>query len=353
MGYQVWVLDDTYNRVALLNSFIRLRYRLALNSLCGASIDLPANDNKIELCALGSRLQIIRDGVLVWGGMIEGESWSVAATAPAGDTYALDAIDYGAYLEWRTHIRPADDDYDRESGPADDVAKAYVRKHCGPSATTARRFTDVSVAANEGKCSNVTKLWVGGTLLEHLERLGAERAFWWRMVPTWGGCEFRTAYPLWGVDRTKGNGVSDELVFSLDRRNVSAMSYRRDLRDHRNYVYTGGAGEGRDQIMSERSDAGAIAAFRRRELWNPATQYVTVSGCDAEGDRALAEHAVSEEMAIVPAPGVVTPGNLGDQVTVFERRYGRAFEYTAIITAIDVTVEEDGVESIRPELIGV
>jgi len=352
-AYQVWMLDGSYNKVAYLHRWQRLRYRIGLNQLCEATVDLPADDPKIADLALMQRLLIRRDGALIWSGLLEGESFGISEQAPQGDVYALDARDLTAYLLWRTIERPSGADYDQRSGPADDVAKAYVYYHAGAGAATARQFSDLTVQGNASAAGTVTKLWVGGTLLEHLQRLAAEKSFWWRMVPGATGVEFRTAYPLWGVDRTRGNGANEELVMTLDRRNVLALSYRKDLLDHCNHFYMGGAGEGRDQLMVEQADSAAVAAYGRREMWVPATQYVTAAGLQAEGDRRIKEYRPYEAMSVAPKPGAIAPANLGDQVTILERRYGRTFEFDGVITAIAFTVTPDGVERVEPEVTAV
>lgn len=346
--YQVKVLNDDYSLAAWLDQWITLRYQIALNRMTSASLDLPANDDKIPDCELMNRLLIVRNGDVVWGGILQTESWEVKSSADGTNEspYALDALDYCLYLQWRTIERPAGQDFDERTGPADDLAKAYIYYHAGAGAVTARQFSDLTVQANAGACCSVTKLLVGGNLLDHVSRLATEAKFYWRMVPSATGVEFQTAYPLWGVDRTKGNGVNDELVFAFDRRNVQQMSYKRDLSDHYNHIYVAGNGEGQDQALEEVSDAAAVAAYKRRELWASASNYSEPADLQAEGQRVLQQRRVYELMGVVPLYGKVTLDNLGDKVTAFERRYGRIFEYTAVITALDVVVSRAGYEQI-------
>ena len=350
-NYQLWALDDAYAKQAMFDQWLSLDYRIGLNQIASASINLPANDDKIPDAALMERLQIKRDGTLVWAGIFQTESWEIGEAAPQNDIHAVDALDNNAYLLWRTIERPAGADFHKETGAADDVAKAYVLAHLGTGAVAARRFTDMTIEADATAVASATKLWVGGSVYEHLQRLGAEKSFYWRMVPTASGCEFQTAYPLWGLDRSKGNGVNDELVFTLDRKNVARIAYKKDLSAHFNHMYMGGAGEGQNQLMVERADATYVSDNKRRELWVPATSYISTAGLQAEGDRVIEERRPFEIMDITPAVSAITPSNLGDKVTVFARRYDRSFEFDAIIMAINFAVTPDGVERAVPELV--
>ena len=349
--YQVKILADNYSLVAWLGTYTRIKYTVALNRMTSAQVDLPANDAKIPDCDLMSRLLIVRNGAVVWGGLLQTESWEVEATSSGTkeSPYALDAMDHCLYLLWRTIPRPQGEDFDTRTGAADDLAKEYVKYHAGASAAAPRQYSDLTVQADATDCAVVTKSWVGEDLLSDLQNLATEQQFYWRMVPSTTGVEFQTAYPLWGLDRTKGNGVNDELVYTFDRRNVRKMSYKRDLADHYNHAYMAGTGEGQYQLVEEVEDAAAVAAWKRREVWATASNYSTIPELDDEGERVIQDRKPLETMAITPARGGgISIDNLGDKVTVFERRYGRTFEYSAIVTAIDVEVDRDGVEQMTP-----
>lgn len=347
--YTLWVCDDNYTKRVQLDKWLRLTFTLALNAPTSASLNLAANDSKIPEVALMRRLIILRNGVVVWGGLFQTESWETEETAPEGDIYALDATDHCCYLDWRVIPRPANQDFDTRTDHADDLAKAFVNAHAAAGAAAARRFADLTVQADAHAVASVTKSWAWETLLQNLTDLAQEKAFYWRMVPSWTGAEFCTAYPLWGKDRTKGNlAGNDELIFSFDRGNVKKMSYKRDVSAHYNYTYAVGAGEGRYQPVVERADAQAVTAWKRRERVRMCSKYTATPDLEAEGDAENAAHKVSETMTVVPRVGSITPANLGDKVTIFERRYGRTFQFAAIVKSMTVEVDETGVETITP-----
>ncbi len=348
--YQLWLLDDGYAKLQLLEQWITLRYRVALNRREEATVTLPPGYSKIQYLDVMKRLRIVRDGSIVWGGIFQDEGWAITETAPSGDTVTWVASSTADYLAWRTTPRPAGQDYDSVTDHADDIAKDLVDRAMGPSAAAARQLADVSVAADLHACDSIPVQIVGGTLLDHLTALANGHGFWWRFTPGAAGSTFTTAYPLWGADRTKGNGANEEMVFSLDRRNVLQMSYYRSTVDHANYVYVAGPGEGQDQEMTEVSDATAIAGYKRREVWLQASSASSEAEREALGEAELARRAVYERMDMAAQPGILTPANLGDQVTIFARRYGRTFDFDGVITAITFEVGPDGVEWATPEI---
>lgn len=351
--HEITVLDDTFTELAYLESWLSLRYRLALNAPASCSVDLGMNDAKIDTCAPMRYLRVMRDGLDVWLGRIQSLGWLDDDANKSSNTYPLDAWDMIAELGGRTLPRPTGMDFNERTGPADDVVKAYVYNEAGAGAIAARRVNGLTVAVDAGAVANVTKLWLGGTLLEHIQRLAAERAFYWGLVPTYdlsgnlSGMEFRTAYPFWGSDLRKGN--AGELVLAQDNHNIATLAYKLDLRTHVNHVYVAGPGEDRNQLVREVEDAAAVALYGRREAWITSDN-ITEAGLDADGENYLAQHKAVEVLEATTLPGVITPSNLGDVITIFDHRYGRTVQKDGVITAIEVGIGADGVETVTPEV---
>jgi hypothetical protein len=347
------VLDASFTEVAYLESWLKLRYRLALNEPTRCALDLALDDPKIAQCSAMRYLRVLRDSVNVWLGRVQMSGWMHDEANAASNTYPLDAWDMIAELGGRTLPRPAGMDFNERTGPADDVLKAYVYYEAGAGAIAARRVNGLTVAADLGAVANVTKLWLGGTLLEHMQRLGKERSFYWGLVPTYAvggaltGMEYRTAYPLWGLDKSKGN--AGEIVLAEDNHNIKTVAYKFDLTDHVNHVYVAGPGEDRNQQVVEAEDAAAVAAYGRREAWITSDN-ITTAGLTEDGETYLAQHRAVEQLIAVVLPGVIGPEHLGYKVTVFDHRYGRTEQQDCVITAINVSVGDDGVETLTPEL---
>lgn len=359
--YAVWVLDESYNRTALLantgnvRTWKSLTYRMALDDVGSCQIEMVANSDKIPYLQPMHRIHIYRNSALVWGGMIQNPSWKIAQTAPAGDSYTVAAQDHAMWAKWRRVIPPSGSDQDRRAGPADDVAKAFVRGHMGLDAALARRCIDVTVEVDRGECARVVeeaRYDVLLTLLQALAKKGG--GFHWRFTATATGAEFRTAV-LWGLDRRKNNGAGNaECVFSLDRKRVTGVQYTLDLMGHANHVYVAGQGEGVNRQVVEAADAAAIAAYGRREEFADARQLSLTSSLLERGAQALADYAPVEEMTITPRVGTWKAAwDLGDLVTLYANRYNITCSVDALVQAVEVTVGADGVERATPELTAV
>ncbi|GEM_PF-4513529 len=352
--YQVWVEDDSYNKVAFVRYFARLEYTQALNDVGYATLEMHPEDDKISELLLGRRLKIIRDGEIVFGGRLLREGWKKPTTAPAGETWAVTALDHADYARARIAVPASGQEYQTYTDHADDVAKKFVYYNLGAGADAARQFSDVSVEADEHAAASLTYNARYTIILSVLQELADAGGFAWRFVPTASGCEFRTALN-WGLDRTKGNGVNDEFVMSADRRTFAEMGYARDATALANYVYVGGQGEGANRTVVERSDSGSISTWKRREAFVDARQLSLTASLQARGDAELAARGV--EIAIVGEPIFdswkrATPPtwDLGDIITIYARQWGREFSANAKITRLTVTVSADGLETVKPVL---
>ena len=353
-GYVVWLLANNYDKLLLVRNLKHLMFHLTLNGI-GAMEDLsvPANDEVIPFLPLMRRLVILRDGSPIWGGQLQFEAWADPPRAPEGTTYSVQGLDHAHYAQRR--ILKANDGtaYDEANDHADDDAKYYVRRNLGTSAAAARQMSDLTVDADLHQCTTVRKRWRGQQLLERLQALATEQGFYWRFVPTMSGCTFTTRYPLWGADRSRGNGVNRECIFSFDRRNTLSMSYRGDVSEHYNFVYVAGEGEGAARLIVERSDATAIATYDRREIWIDArnNQGAGTTQLQQEGDEALAKHKAQILLTAAPAVGTFKSiWDLGDKVSIRARKFSRDYSGQAIITSVAIEIGEDGVERAAPTM---
>ena len=360
-AYQVSVINTSFVEVALLQP-LRLSYTRGLNALTACSIDLAADDAKIIDCAYMRYIRLLRDGLFAWGGRIDDDAFVDDAdpNAEAGKVYGLDALGPEHYLTWRTIPRPAGADFSVRSGAADNVLKDYVRYNAGSSASTGRPFADLFVQANASAVASTTKNLVGSTVFDHVNTIANEGHFWWGFVPhysgspaVWDGFELQTAYPLWGLDRTQGNGVNEELILSRSAGTVERVAYKGGAGDHRNAIYVYGSGSGKDQKSRTRTTAADITAWGRREMWADAGNYTTNAELDAEGDRILREKRAQVYLTADVLPGVLDLDNLGDLVTIATNRYGRTISQDAVITALDVELDVRGVETITPVMVTV
>lgn len=353
-AYQVWILDDDYTKATFLpnagsaKTWSRLDYHLQLNEVDSCILELLPNATAISSLDVGKRLLVLRNGSVVFVGMIVRLRWQIEETAPEGDTYTVTALGGAIYADWRLAIPGAGDEYDERTDHADDLAKDYVYYHCAGGAAAARQFSDLTVAADLHGATSITEQARYDRVLTLIQRLADKQAFQFRFVPSASGYTFTTAAPYWGVNRTEGNGAQDEVIWSLDRRNITSATWDLDTTGHRNYLYVAGQGEGADRTIVERSTAGDITAHKRRELLYDQRQLQLAASLQNAGDAKLAELSVGDMLRAQPLTSRFDGSwDLGDRVTIYVRRYGRTYSANVQITALDVVVEND-VETVMP-----
>jgi hypothetical protein len=365
--YQWWVLDAAWAKVAYLKRWRSIAYGQRLNNIASLTLamhpDDPAIDD-LDIAPLGvhriRRIQGLRDGVVVFNGLIERPEWDIPQSAPTGETVTLYAVDGGKYLDWRLVV-PAGASRDSRTGAADDVMKAYVRYHAGSLAAAARRFSDLTVQADSSSAPAYSAEERYEILQNVIITIANKGKVYWRMKPTTSGYTFETGYPLYGLDRTKGNGVNSECVFSLDREDFVAMHHVIDRLTMANYVYVGGQGQEELREIVERSDATSIAALLRREAFLNGSQYTLTASLQNLGDAELKKRGPIEAMTVQPTSGTWKAASgstwdLGDKVTTYLKPdYGggwRTFALNAVITGIDVTLSAppDMIERAAPIL---
>jgi len=355
--YTIHVLNSAGTTVAVLANtssyadFVGIDYRLALNDVDSCTISLLPNSSKLEQCIVGRKVRVYRDGVLQFAGPINRATWKINADA-SGDSYEIDCLGGGVYLDWRVILPAAGQAYDSRTDHADDLAKKYVYYNASSSATvTARRFTDLTVQADAHACTSWTETPRYDNLLDEVKKLAELGAFDWRVVPTSTGFEFQTDFPDWGDDRTWGNGVNTDAVFTVDRRNFEWMSYNTDVLGHYNYVYVLGQGEGADQVVRERPANEDITAYLRREKVISATAYSDNTSLDYVGDMELRKGKAIEGLEVRPLNTTYkNPWDLGDIVTIKAARYGWTYTTEAKVMAVNITVDADGIEQVDPEM---
>jgi hypothetical protein len=351
-AYQVLLQSDAYATLCELDAWQNLHFVQALNAVGYAQIDISPGDAKIIAHSdTMVRLAVLRNGVLVFGGLILRVGWSVGQTAPVGDKYSLYALDHGVYAAWRITLPGAGNEYASYNDDLADALKDIVYNNLGLGADAARRFSDLSIEADDHDGPTVTLKTRYENVLSALQK-HAQGQIDWRFVPGAAGCTFTTA-AAWGLDRTLGNGVNLECVLTTDRENVLAASWTKDILSHRNYLYVAGQGEGINRTVVERSTAGDITLYKRREALIDARQLTLTASLQDRGDAALKEYAAIATMDALPVADCwkATYGatfDLGDKITLQSKRY-QAFTYNGKIVALDVTVTPDG-ETVKPTL---
>lgn len=354
--YVAHITDSSYAVQSVLANtsqyadFRKISYRLVLNDIDSCHIDLmPTCRKNMEGIDKFWNVLLYRDGVLVFSGPLLRMAWAMY-TNPDADTYEIDALGGMVYLDWHVIDPAAASAYDERTDHADDLAKDYVYYHCSAAATVVdKRNADLTVAADAHACTSWTEQPRYENVLKEVQKLAKLGEFDFRCVPSGTGYVFTTAYPQWGLDRTWGNGVNDDAVFSGDRRNFAKISWERDELNVRNYIYMGGQGEGADQVIRERDTL--FFSTDRREIFESATAYEDSTAIDYIADGRLNDLRRVERVEMLPLSNTwKVPWDLGDLVTVQAVVRNSTYTQDFKVVAINVEVAADGTETVTPEL---
>ena len=132
-----------------------------------------------------------------------------------------------------------------KTGPAETVAKDYVRENLGISAPAARQLANFTIQADAA--TGLT--WGGDRAYKQLFDVLMELADFApgdfnvvdlstiNQVPAF---QFQWAAGQWGLDKTKLNGVRPPVIFGVQRKNATNIDYTYSRLDEVNVVYTGG-----------------------------------------------------------------------------------------------------------------
>lgn len=353
--YQVWIENSSYAKQCQLTEYKSLEYGQKLNDVASCTIELHPDDDKIQYATVMNYVKIVRGGVIVFGGPILRVGWEIPETAPQAERFTIYALDHACYADWRLTLPTGGTAYETE-GPDDcaDVLKDFVYNNMGAGAAAARRFSDLTIEADDHDGDSVTATVRYEILLNVLQKVadmggGVD----WRFVAGAAGCTFTTA-AAWGLDRTQGNGVNDECILTVDRGNFRSMTYIKDSLEHANYLYVGGQGDNAVREIVERTTAGDVSTYGRRERFIDARQLSLTASLEKRGDAALLDRQVIEAMDCKPISTTwkATTGttwDLGDIVTVLARRW-RSFSYDGKIVGIKVKVTSSGLEVVTPEI---
>jgi hypothetical protein len=310
-----------------------------------------------------SRLSLTRNRQFVFHGYAIGDQWNDAprqAESGAVSFYFKDLTEEAhitrvlppAYEDPTTSGAPGiggiwryQFEYLECNGTADDVAKFLVRTQMTDPEDSRRRRVLVSCESDYSLAAVCHKQYCGVNLLDALVELGQEFGIWWRFAATATGAEFRTRYPLWGMDRRRG--TANECVFDTRRGTLDALSVERNWAESPTAMHVRGQTGGEAQKFYTVTDADAIAIRRWREEWHETSEYGTVADLLAIAQGKLVEGRPRAFFNLLPAQGTYkTLWDVGDRVTVVTRRGSLPVVFDPVITGARIEVTPDGAEKV-------
>lgn len=363
--YELWLCDDGFNRLHLLDEVIDFSYLRVANGVGQFTITLPGT---FDLSWILRGNELARDRIIqIWRAPTDGRlalerSYFLRKRITSTDdngltTTVISGPDLNDLIARRIVAYAAGTAQAEQTDAPDDMAKVIVRQNLGASATAARNWTanGLSVAAD---LSQGTSLTMGFSWEPALDTLGkiadasaTATAIYWDMVqPTPSTVEFRTTATQPGTDRTWPGGVNP-VVLALEYGNLARPQLEEDASEEVTYVYAGGQGEGSDRTIVEVSDSARLNAskWNRREAFADARNESTTDGVTAVANAALQagrpRRKFTAQIVESPQTRYGIDWQFGDKLSA--RYYG---QYDAIVKAVSVKVDKAGAETIDAKL---
>ena len=349
--YHVWLCNSTGRRLALVRDWTTLTYARSHPLSALGQMSLKCGPRYDRIADIASLLEVWRAPMPGMAMRHEGTFIVEKVEMAWGErTWAGDCVD--KLLKFRIVDAVKDSPGANKSGPADNVAKAYVREGLSSlAADPARDFNQwfpFRVQPDYALAPSVSKDAARAYVLDTLQAL-AKSVAEDDVTPTWlsfevavtdhdtqFGVEFRTATRYRGLDR--GLSSSSPLVLS----EVNALAKVKRERDHSREVtrvIVGGAG-GRAQryTTTVRDDRRQDKApWWRREAFADAGETTALAELEAKGQSKLREGRPIDRFTATlrPHPSIAYGINLdyGDLVGV--EAYGRY--WTCRVEGVTVT----------------
>ena len=350
-SYAVRIFDKSLSELGRLESVHRLRGKQALYGMYGCTLtfSLQADDpwaailnqDELHFC------QVLRDGTAVFDGM---QLKKVHDDKIGEDQeyieFAFEPLDRLLFYRVGIPIAPATTlattDY------IDDAFKWVVERTAGPTApasptnAVARAYSNFSVAAN--KTEHPTSQTMNATaenIYEWLQKRGFKYEVDWAVrFDSSDHPEYETWYPRRGTDRSEGNGVVDEVIFSDDWGNIVRQNY-------------GHTAPRATMVIDAPMTTDVIASADDRSNWWVRETRIPRTGGDAL-DTELAAQGVKETYRLVgfqerANAQWLTDFYVGDKVTWYSTRLGFG-PVSDTICGITFEIDSDGFEHLGLEI---
>ena len=264
--YQVRVRDTSGNQIAIFAGAGRgdtgggmqaFSYRKRVRTPGSWWMQIAGNDERINLIELNTGLNFIfefwrRDpvGGLGWYRDFSGlhRFDNFRQVAEGREIFVVRGRGLNDLLGGEPIFKddPADMTWAEKTGPAENMAKAYVRENLGALASAARYLGPTFTVQADG---GTGLTWGGSRGYKQLFDVLVELADFapgdfnvvdLSTINQTPAFQFQWAAGQWGLDKTKLNGVRPPVIFGVQRKNATNIDYTYSRLDEANVVYTGG-----------------------------------------------------------------------------------------------------------------
>lgn len=257
-----------------------------------------------------------------------------------------------------------------KKGKALDVAAAFIKSNVTEPARASRKIEELILDIDVAKGENIEVEAHYKNLYDVILKILEENELGIKCYADFKKKKFVLKL-FEGLDRTRGNKINKEAVFSSDYDNISDQSYNIDTRDYKNFALVAGAGEDKARKTLEvlETDGKEETGLARREIFIDARDLSDKrnTGGDTEtpipdseynamlkkrGKEKLEEFIIEKmfECNVVGTEGMQFKRdfNVGDKVTILNKRMN--IDAAERIVAIEETYDLDGYGEIKAKI---
>lgn len=359
--YELWYTDPEGNRLELLDTTLGFEYVITYGDIGACAINMPHDTRRVYVeQSPDRRVHIWRgadNSILQLDGIFFTRSWGNTTDINGFNSIALSGRDLNYLLDSRIVAYAAESSQAKKTDFIDDMMKEIFNENLLSGATDTDRDLsglNLSVSADLGDGDSITKSFAWRNVLAVLQglqqtskALGTEVFFNIRATsPTSYIFETYTGQP--NNDRTITTGTNP-LIFGTEFGNVINPFYSENFIAERNYIYSGGRGQGSDRNIQEVEDTTRI----NQSVWNRKEGFINASGTTdatvtAIGNEALEANRPKKifRATILSTPNTPYGGDgwrVGDKLTITYRNQ----QFDVLVRSGHVKVDNRGRETIR------
>lgn len=290
----IWVLDEKYEALAILDIFDSIVWTTRYNDVCEAEIVTYTFDKVLSSVAMGRYLtQKNSDRYMLI------EDMEIVEDSEQGDTVTLRVEDLSSILKWRVI-----NVYTELKMPLVDAVDKLLQDYFINPSNTHRVMSELTFSkpSDDQFKVQVENVFLGETVFDAIKVMCQEHDIGFKMVPKGaGGFEFKLYA---GVDRSYDQTAVSTVIFSESFENIVNSRYQESTKDKRNVMYIGGEGEGVEQFITEITNESTIpSGMNRREMWTEVSASRRTDEQDADGNTIeLTDEQYSKLLAEKAAP---------------------------------------------------